>query len=68
MAGPVPLMSRGTGLLRQALPRGLFIKGSYKHRRSCRELTGADEEALAKVRESIDFFDLVIALGVEQSR
>ena len=63
IAGPVPLIAESPDCSVD-LPRGLFHRGIYKRQVLVRELTGADEEALAKVREQADFFDLVIALGV----
>lgn len=46
------------------LPRGLMKGGEWKREAEVRELTGSDEEALSRVRESADFFDLVLAHGV----
>jgi hypothetical protein len=64
MAGPVPLIPDAPDCVVD-LPRGLWVKGEFKRTAIVRELTGADEEALAKTREPQDFFDLVIALGVQ---
>jgi len=65
IAGPVPLMAEAPDCS-LALPRGLFVHGAFKRNVVVRELTGADEEALAKTREPTEYFDLVISLGVEK--
>lgn len=65
IAGPVPLMTEAPDCS-LSLPRGLFVNGMHKRDVVVRELTGADEEALAKTREPGEYFDLVIALGVEK--
>lgn len=65
IAGPVPLMSDAPDCS-LVLPRGLYIQGMFKTNATVRELTGTDEESLAKQREPNDYFDLVIALGVER--
>lgn len=48
------------------LPRGRFLNGEWEKEATVRELTGADEEKLARKRDSMDFFDAVLALGVER--
>ena len=63
MAGPIPLIPESPDCS-VLLPRGLYAHGAYKRQAIVRELTGADEEALAKTKEPSDFFDLVVALGV----
>jgi hypothetical protein len=63
VAGPVPLIPEAPDCLVN-LPRGLFVNGSWKTGAEVRELTGADEEALSRVKEVSDFFDAVIAHGV----
>ena len=62
IAGPVPLIEEApdTAL---TLPRGLFQSGTFKKVVTFRELTGADEELLAKTKDGNDLFDRVIALG-----
>lgn len=63
MAGPIPLIDDApdTALV---LPRGFLQQGAWHRRVEVRELTGADEEALAKVADQLAFFSTVIALGV----
>lgn len=63
IAGPVPLIPEGPDL-KLTLPRGLVVNGVHKRDCLLRELNGADEETLAKLKEPADFFDAVIALGV----
>jgi hypothetical protein len=63
IAGPVPLIPEGPDL-RLTMPRGLFVNGVHKREFMLRELNGADEETLAKLKEPGDFFDTVVALGV----
>jgi hypothetical protein len=65
IAGPVPLIEQAPDC-HLSLPRGLFYKGMYKKDVVVRELTGMDEEALAKHREPSDYYDMVVALGVER--
>ena len=65
IAGPVPLMAEAPDCSLR-LQRGLFVKGVHKTDVLVRELTGADEETLAKAREPGDHYDTVIALGVEK--
>lgn len=64
VAGPVPIMDEAPDVNLQ-LPRGLFDNGSWQREVTVRELTGADEEILAKVPDQLAFFVTVIALGVE---
>lgn len=64
LAGPLPLIAEAPDCS-VTLPRGLYAKGGYKRVAHVRELTGADEETLAKVKDNLDFFDTVIALGTE---
>lgn len=63
-AGPVPLLGEAPDVL-TSLPRGLFHNGTWQRSIVVRELTGVDEEALAKVADQLAFYDTVIALGVE---
>ena len=65
IAGPVPLMERAPDC-HLILPRGLFVKGIFKTDVVVRELTGMDEEALAKHRDPSDYYDMVVALGTER--
>jgi hypothetical protein len=46
-----------------SLARGLYHDGQYHTDAEVRELTGADEEALAKVKDEMASFSTVIALG-----
>jgi hypothetical protein len=63
IAGPVPLIPEAPDN-KLILPLGLYINGVHKTEITVRELTGLDEEVLAKQKEPTDFFDTVIALGV----
>ena len=63
IAGPVPLIPDAPDVSLN-LQRGLLVRNEYKTEVIVRELTGADEEALARTKEATDFFDMVIALGV----
>ena len=65
IAGPVPLIPNLPESVLM-LPRGLFYEGAWKRKLILKELTGQDEEALAKTRDPADFFDIVVALGVER--
>jgi len=62
IAGPVPLISDApqTTLV---LPRGLYQRGNWQKEAEVRELTGTDEEALAKTADQLAFFSSVIAHG-----
>lgn len=67
VAGDVPLMPRGedTGVV---LPRGLLVGGTWRSSAVVRELTGDDEEYIARINATADqygFFDVVLARGVE---
>lgn len=63
IAGSTPLIPDAPNCIVN-LPRGLYQGGTWKTEAEVRELTGADEEALARAKESLDFFDLVLAHGV----
>lgn len=65
IAGPVPLIEPAPDC-NLTLPRGLWVKGVFKAEVVVRELTGMDEEALAKHRDPSDYYDMVVALGVER--
>ena len=65
IAGPTPIIPDAPDPV-LALPRGLFYEGAWKRKVILKELTGQDEEALAKTRDPNDFFDIVVALGVER--
>lgn len=64
VAGPVPIIGEAPDVTLR-LPRGLFDDGTWQKEVTVRELTGADEEILAKVPDQLAFFTTVIALGVE---
>lgn len=63
-AGPVPLLGEAPDAL-LLLPRGMYVNGGWQRSVLVRELTGVDEEALAKVPDQLAFYDTVIALGTE---
>jgi hypothetical protein len=46
------------------LPRGLMYNGTWHTQVTVRELTGVDEETLARVKTVQEMFDTVIALGI----
>ena len=62
-AGPVPLIQKSMDPV-ITLPRGLMYNGTWHTQVTVRELTGVDEEVLARVKTVQDMFDNVIALGV----
>lgn len=47
------------------LPRGMFVEGRWQKDVKVRELTGVDEETLARRRDPLDYFDAVVAMGTE---
>jgi hypothetical protein len=63
IAGPVPLISDAPSTT-LVLPRGLYQRGNWQREVEVRELTGTDEEALAKTNDQLAFFSTVIAHGV----
>lgn len=60
--GPVPLIQSAPEPT-FTLPRGLMHNGTWHTQVLVRELTGVDEEALARVKTVQDMFDAVITLG-----
>ena len=63
IAGTTPLIPDAPNCVVH-LPRGLYQGGAWKTEVEVRELTGADEEALSRTKETTDFYDLVLAYGV----
>lgn len=63
IVGPVPLLAEAPENT-FTLPRGLFDGGTWHTEVEIRELTGADEEMLAKAKDPVAFFSQVIASGV----
>jgi hypothetical protein len=61
-AGPVPLIQNSLDPVIE-LPRGLMYNGTWHTQVTVRELTGVDEEVLARVKTVQDMFDNVITLG-----
>ena len=61
-AGPVPLIQDSVDP-HVDLPRGLTHNGSWNTRAVVRELTGVDEEAMARVKDITEIYDTVLALG-----
>jgi hypothetical protein len=61
-AGPVPLIQDSVDP-HVDLPRGLMFNGSWNTRAVVRELTGMDEEAMARVKDITEIYDTVLALG-----
>ena len=62
IAGPIPIIDDAP-LVTVTLPRGLFYNGAWQRVIEVRELTGADEEALAKLRDPTEMYDAVIGRG-----
>jgi hypothetical protein len=62
IAGPIPLMPAQPANAVE-LPKGFFYQGAMQTKAEVRELTGADEEMLARTQDFIEFFDRMIALG-----
>lgn len=66
IAGTVPLMPDPSSMLVD-LARGIRHGGSYQTRAEVRELTGADEEILARTKRGVagfvDYLDAFVALG-----
>jgi hypothetical protein len=62
IAGPVPLIEDAPDPT-VVLPRGLFHSGIWEREVRCRELTGIDEEALARAKTPYEYFNTVLALG-----
>jgi hypothetical protein len=63
IAGPVPLIQDAPDP-RIDLPRGLFHSGVWEREVLVRELTGADEEQLAKAKDGLGYFNTVLNTGV----
>lgn len=63
IAGPIPLVPEAPDL-GFTLPRGLFHTGVWHREGFVRELTGADEEQLAKAKDVLGYFNAVLASGV----
>ena len=61
-AGPVPLIQDSVDP-HVDLPRGLTYNGSWNTRAVVRELTGVDEEAMARVKDITEIYDTVLGLG-----
>lgn len=65
IAGPVPLIDNPVSPL-VVLPRGV-LKGQDWHSDAfIRELNGEDEEALARFKDIVEYYDHVLARAVEQ--
>ena len=62
IAGPIPLMPEQPDTI-VMLPQGYRHGGVYQTKAEVRELTGVDEEILARTKEFVDFFDTMVALG-----
>lgn len=64
IAGPVPLITDAPDPV-IVLPRGLFHSGVWEKEATVRELTGKDEEQLAKAKDGLGYFNVVLSTGVE---
>lgn len=62
MAGPIPLLPEAPDTA-VSLALGLYLNGQYHIDAEVRELTGVDEEKLAKVKDEVQSFATVVALG-----
>lgn len=62
IAGPVPLIPDAPDTTVE-LPQGFRFQGVYQTEAQVRELTGADEEILARTRGFVDFFDAMVGCG-----
>jgi hypothetical protein len=65
IAGDVPLIPSAPST-RFDLPRGRFNGSEWETEVEVRELTGEDEEALARTKDPIDFFDAVVVHGTSR--
>ena len=65
IAGDVPLIPSAPST-KLDLPRGRFNGSDWETEAEVRELTGEDEEALARTKDPIDFFDAVVVYGTER--
>ena len=63
IAGPVPLIQDAPDPT-VTLPRGLFHSGVWEREVTARELTGADEEQLARAKDGLGYFNAVLSAGV----
>jgi hypothetical protein len=63
IVGDVPTIAE-TPENRIVLPRGISANGKWNATCEVRELTGVDEEALAKARKADETFDLMLVRGV----
>jgi hypothetical protein len=62
IAGPVPLIPDQPSSV-VTLPKGYLYQGAMQTKAEVRELTGADEERLARTKDFAEFFDRLAALG-----
>ncbi len=62
VAGSIPLIEAAPSLLFD-LPRGRHNANKWETEVELRELTGSDEEALARFNDTADFFDGVLVYG-----
>lgn len=62
ISGDVPIIGTAPSTIIE-LPRGRYNNGKWETEVELRELTGSDEEALARFNESVDFFDGVLVYG-----
>lgn len=65
LIGSVPLIQDAPDVM-FSLPRGIYSNGKWETEVELRELTGADEEALARFKDSADFFNGVVVYGVSR--
>lgn len=65
IAGSVPLIADPENP-KLELQRGLYRNGEWLTNVTVRELTGADEESMARVKDSLELVDMILALGTTQ--
>jgi hypothetical protein len=63
--GDVPRITEGPDLLVR-LPRGLYVNNTWEGEAEVRELTGNDEEALARFKEAPEIFNAVVVYGTSR--
>jgi len=61
-AGPVPLIPSSVDPIFE-LPRGIMHNGTWQTKTVVRELNGMDEEAMSRVKEPAEVYDIVLALA-----
>jgi hypothetical protein len=63
IVGDVPLIPTAPDTIVR-IPRGIFTSNKWETEVEVRELTGADEEAMARFKEAYDFFNGILVYGI----